>query len=81
LLLLILFGPLALERPREAAGNGKLKDHQKLCAGTARDYSTTFGAACKDGNHMLPVYPVTTQRNGMEADSAGSWKEWVVTAT
>jgi hypothetical protein len=30
-----------------------LKDHRNYFAGTARDYSTTFGASRKDGKHML----------------------------
>jgi len=43
-------------KPREAAGKQKLKDHHKLCARTARDYSTTFGAGCKDPDHIgLPI--------------------------
>jgi hypothetical protein len=54
---------------RKAAGNGKLKDHRNFVLGTARDYSTTFGAACKDCNHISPLTPVTTRRNGMEEDS------------
>jgi len=44
------------EPKRQAAGHGKLKDHQKLCAGTAGDYSTTFGAGCKDRGHKQPNY-------------------------
>jgi hypothetical protein len=70
LLLLILFGFLTLEQPREAAGNGKLKDHQKLGARTARDYSTTFGAGCKGCSHSSLPISVTTRDSGMEEDSA-----------
>jgi hypothetical protein len=56
-------------KPREAAGKQKLKDHQKLCAGTARDYSTTFGAGCKGPSFHQPAYPVNTRNGGMEEDS------------
>src|SRR5208283_5380537 len=34
----------------------EIKRPQKLCAGTARDYSTTFAAGCKDRSHTsLPI--------------------------
>ena len=41
-----------------AAGTKNLKDHRKPSAGTARDYSTTFGVTCKDcrHNHSLSCY-------------------------
>jgi hypothetical protein len=34
-----------------AAGTKKFKRPPETSAGTARDYSTTFGAACKRRNH------------------------------
>jgi hypothetical protein len=70
LLLLILVGFRAQERLRQAAGNGKLKDHQ-TCAGTAGDYSTTFAADGKGRGHIHPAYPVTTRDARMEEDSSG----------
>ena len=53
LLLILIWLPGA--HSREGCGYGKLKDHQKLCAGTARDYSTTFAAGCKDQSHFRLV--------------------------
>jgi hypothetical protein len=40
-----------------------LKDHRNYFAGTARDYSTTFGASRKDCKHMLLAIQLS-QRDG-----------------
>jgi hypothetical protein len=74
LLLLILFGFLTLEQPREAAGNGKLKDHQKLGARTARDYSTTFGAGCKGCSHISLLILLSHEAEEWKKIRRG-WKE------
>jgi hypothetical protein len=59
LLLLILF-VASWRKNHQGCRYGNLKDHQKLCAGTARDYSTTFAAGCKDHNHNMARLSVIT---------------------
>jgi hypothetical protein len=49
------------EQRARAARHEILKDHRNFFAGTARDYSTTFGAACKDWKHARQAVILLSQ--------------------